>query len=160
MNRIKLFFFVIFLQIFILNNIQLHGYINPYYYIIFILTIPVRDNKSFLLLKSFLLGFIIDIFSNTHGSHAFASVLTGYIKILIDDSKDGDEPVIITQLTIEKFLFLSSILIFIHHFTLFFLEVFSFQFQSMINTFITTITSGVFTLILLIIHKVFTTKKV
>ncbi len=160
MNRIKLFFFVIFVQIFILNNIQLHGYINPYYYIIFLLTIPVKENKSFILLKSFLLGCIIDVFSNTHGLHAFACVLTGYIKVFIDNSKNSEELLVITQLTMERFIFLSSTLIFMHHFTLFFLEAFSFQFESIVNTLTTTITSGVFTLILLIIHKVFVTQKV
>ena len=160
MNRIRLFFFVIFVQIFILNNIQLNGYINPYYYIIFLLTIPLKENKSFILLKSFLLGCIIDVFSNTYGLHAFACVLTGYIKVLIDNSKESEELLTITQLTMERFIFLSSILIFIHHFTLFFLEVFSFQFESIVSTFTTTITSGIFTLILLIIHRVFITQKV
>lgn len=43
-----LFVLLIFLQLFLFNNIQLSGYINPYFYILFILLLPydTPDRKS------------------------------------------------------------------------------------------------------------------
>jgi rod shape-determining protein MreD len=160
LKRIKLFFFVIFLQIFILNNIQFSGYINPYYYIIFILTIPVKTNKVSNLILSFILGLTIDIFSNTYGAHAFSCVLISYLKIIWTRrflNKDTDEVFEITKLSVQKFLAISIIFITIHHFTLFLLERFSFLvIWEIIGA---TIMTSIFTLISFIIHKILSNKK-
>ena len=161
MKRLQLFLFVIITQVFILNNIQFSGYINPYYYIIFILTIPLGTNRGFFLIQSFLIGFIIDVFSNTYGLHSFACVLASYIQLLlknkINNSKEGEESLVIINFPMERFIFISVIFISIHHFTLFFLETFSLK--SILKTLTTTISSGVFTLLLLTIHKVFISNK-
>ena len=128
MKRVKLFFFVILLQIFILNNIQFSGYVNPYYYIIFILTIPYRSGGSTILLNSFILGLTIDIFSQTYGMHTFSSVLIGYLKIQWIDKKnimDNEDGMQFIHVSIDRFIILSYIFILIHHFTLFFLERFT-----------------------------------
>ena len=112
-----------------LNNIQLSGYINPYYYLIFILYIPSKTSKALTLILSFLIGFSIDIFSQSYGAHAFASVLIGYMKILLlgktGKNKEGDELIELKNLSINKFIILASYFIIIHHFTLFFLERFN-----------------------------------
>ena len=65
-NLLNVFRFILllFVQVFIFNNINLLGYINPFPYILFILLFPVNGNKSLLLLSSFTLGLLIDIFSN------------------------------------------------------------------------------------------------
>ena len=160
MRIVKLFFWVIFFQIFILSNIQFSGYINPYYYIIFILTISHKTSRTGVLLLSFLIGIIIDIFSNSYGAHAFSSVLIAYLKVMWIDPKssiDSDETIEFTSLSMDRFMMKSSIYILIHHFSLFFLERFSFKeiFPILLITFI----SSIFTLILLIIHKALTAKK-
>mgnify|MGYP001225942851 FL=1 len=161
MKRLQLFLFVIITQVFILNNIQFSGYINPYYYIIFILTIPLGTNRGFFLIQSFFLGFIIDVFTNTYGLHSFACVLASYVQLLlknkVNNLKEGEDSLIIMYLPMEKFIFISVFFISIHHFTLFFLETFSLK--SILNTLTTTISSGVFTLLLLTIHKVFISNK-
>jgi len=161
LKRVKLFFWVIFFQIFILNNIQFSGYINPYYYIIFILTISNKTSKSTTLLLAFLIGFIIDIFSNSYGIHSFASVLIAYLTPrwikAVNRIKDSDEIIEINDLSMRKFLILSASLVLIHHFTLFLLE--SFSFKNMFSIIQSTFISAFFTLILLIIHKIFSTKK-
>ena len=47
------------------------------------------------LLLSFLLGFIIDIFSTSYGIHSFSSVLIAYLKIIstfnTSYTKEGDD---------------------------------------------------------------------
>ena len=160
MKRLKLFFFVIFIQIFILNNIQFSEYINPYYYIIFILTISNKTNKSGILLLSFLTGLIIDIFSSTYGAHAFACVLISYIKILWSGrftKKQTEEEEEIHNLSFQKFLVISIILISIHHFTLFTLEKFSFV--DIWEILETTILTTIFTLIAISMHKLLSKQK-
>ena len=87
----KLFIWSTFCQIFILNNIYLSGYINPYYYIVFILLMSQKANKLLLLLLSFALGLTIDIFSYTQGTHAFACVLICYLNILWGGKRDETE---------------------------------------------------------------------
>ncbi len=161
MKNIKLFFWVILVQIFILNNIQLSGYINPYYYIIFILSIPNKTSKSIHLLLSFFVGFIIDFFSNSYGIHAFSSVLIAYCKIIwiskTTENKDGEEGYEINNLSISRFIKIAFYFIFIHHFSLFFLERSSLS--DFFSIFQTTLFSSFFTMILLVIHKLFTIKK-
>ena len=160
MNRLKLFFFVIFFQILILNNIQFSGYINPYYYIIFILTIPNHQSKVRVLLLSFILGFIIDIFSNSYGSHAFSCVLIAYLKTVWINNKvvsDGEDAINFNNLSFGEFIKKSSIYILIHHFSLFFLE--RFYLKEIIPIILITFVSSIFTLILLIIHKALIPKK-
>jgi len=161
MNTLRLFLWTIFIQVFILNNIQLSGYINPYYYLIFILYLPNKKSKSSILFLSFMIGFSIDIFSQSYGLHAFASVLIGYLKILWSGktakNKEGDELIEINNLSINKFIALACYFIFIHHFTLFFLE--RFNLDAIFSILKITISSSIFTLLLFIIHKLFSSKK-
>ena len=161
MKNLKFFFWAIFIQIFILNNVQLSGYVNPYYYIIFILYLPNKNSKITTLLLSFLIGFTIDLFSNSYGIHAFSSVLIAYLKILwtskIGYKKDSDEIIEMNNLSINQFLIYSLSFIVIHHFTLFFLERFSIN--EIFSILGITLLSSIFTLFLFIVHKLFTIKK-
>jgi len=161
-NRVTLFFWAIFVQIFILNNIQLSGYINPYYYLIFILYTSSKNSKASILLSSFLIGFTIDVFSTSYGAHAFASVLTAYLKIIwtmkMTKNKDSDEVVEMDNLSISEFLIFSLYFILIHHFTLFFLE--RFNFSEILSVLGLTLTSTMFTLFLFIIHRLFSSKRI
>jgi len=161
MKNLTLFFWAIFIQVFILNNIQLGGYINPYYYVIFIFALPSKNSNTLTLFLSFLIGFIIDLFLYSYGVHAFASVLVGYLKILwvkkVNSVKDSEEEFEIRNLSINQFLTFSFYLVFIHHFTLFALDQFNFnQFFSILKS---TLTSTIFTILLLLIHKFFSIQK-
>ncbi len=160
MKNLKLFFWALIIQIFILNNIQLSGYINPYYYIVFILYFPTKSTKSTILLLSFTMGFIMDIFCYSYGTHAFASVLMAYLKILwtskLNYSKDSEELFEINNLSMNRFIIVSIYFIFIHHFTLFFLE--SFSFKELFLVIQTTLASSILTLMLVVIHKFLTNK--
>lgn len=75
--------FVLFLliQIIILNEVPpLHQYITPYLYFAFILWMPFGTNRLTLTFLGFLLGYSLDIFTNTPGLHAAAACLIGYIR--------------------------------------------------------------------------------
>lgn len=131
-QNIFLFIILILVQVLALNNIQFLGYINPYIYILFIFTLPVRTPQWLTLLLSFLIGFIIDIFSNTMGMHAFASVLIGFLRpyviqlFISFDEGNNPTPTFYT-FGVGVFVKYVVVLVLIHHFTLFFIEAFSFQ---------------------------------
>ena len=115
-----------------------------------------------MLLLSFLLGFIIDIFSNSYGIHSFASVLIAYLKIIstfnTSQTKDGDDNFETTNSTTPRLLASYLYFITIHHFTLFFLERSSFnEFFSVVKI---TLIISVFTFVLFIIHQLFNVKKI
>ena len=110
--------------------------------------------------SSILLGLTIDVFSNSYGAHTFSSVLIGYLKIKWIDKKyiaDADDMFEFIHFSMDRFIINSFIIILIHHFSLFFLERFSFnEFFSVLSI---TLISSIFTLILFIIHKVCSPKK-
>ena len=75
LQNIFSFIVLILLQVLVLNNVQFLGFLNPYIYILFILSLPVKFPRWITLILGFVLGLIIDVFSNTIGTHAFATVL-------------------------------------------------------------------------------------
>ena len=148
MRVIKLFVWVVLCQIFILNNVQYNGYLNPYYYIIFI--ISIQQSRVSSLLLSFILGLTIDFFSESHGIHTFACVLISYIKPFLFNSANQTSE----DFNIMKFdLFFSRtiLIVLIHHLTLFLLE--DFELHNILSIIFKTLTSACFTMILLIAHK-------
>ena len=74
LNQVLLFFFLLLLQVLILNNINLFGKINPYLYIAFIFLFPLNENRFSFLALSFILGLCIDFFSDMGGIHAFSTL--------------------------------------------------------------------------------------
>jgi len=127
LNSIRFVVFLL-LQILIFNNINLFGYLNPYPYVLFILLFPVNSNKSVLLLSSFALGITLDMFANSDGIHAAASVILAYIrpslfKFAFGLSYEYQTVKIADKISPERITLL-LLAIFIHHFILFFFEYF------------------------------------
>lgn len=149
--------FLVFFQVVILNNIQLGGYINPYFYVLFILLLPFETPKWLLLISAFVLGLLVDMFSDTIGLHAAACVLMAYCRpgvLRIVSPRQEYEPgirPIIRDLGVKWFFNYSLILVSTHHILLFFLEVFSFS--DFFHTLLRTILSIMFTILLLILSQ-------
>jgi len=119
-NSIR-FVVLIFLQVLILDKINFGGHINPYFYVYFILLLPFEVSGWVLLISSFLLGFIIDLFSGTLGMHTASSVLMAFSRPIVIKSigsskeyESGMQPSI-HDLGFRWFFTYSLILIFIHH---------------------------------------------
>ena len=122
---------LVFLQVFLLNNINLLGYINPYIYILFILLYPLDGNKGLLIFLSFLLGLSVDIFEDSGGVQAAACVFIAYIrpwvlKYSFGVSYEYNSVKLNKAAPTERFSYIAS-MIFLHHFVMFALEIFSFQ---------------------------------
>jgi len=153
------FILLVFVQVFVLNNIQFSGYINPYIYVLYILLLPFETPKWFLLIIAFVLGLTVDLFSSTVGMHSSATVLMAFFRpyvLKVISPRDGYESETLPRLRyygINWFLKYSVILIFIHHFFLFYIEVF--RFTHFFATFARVILSSIFTIILVLISQYF-----
>ncbi len=152
---VNIFRFILLLavQIIIFNNMNFLGYISPFPYILFIILYPVNSNKSGLLVASFFLGLIMDMFSNSGGIHTTACIILAYyrpylFKFSFGISYEYQTIKLNDVLTPERFSFiLLSVLI--HHFILFILEAFKFSF--FLDILLRTLLSTVFTIIICII---------
>lgn len=132
LQNIFRFILLILFQVLVLNNLQFLGFINPYVYILFILSLPYRLPKSITLLLGFFTGLLIDMFANTGGMHIAATVLIAYLRtgtinlfIAIDE---GNNPTpSLHSFGVNAYLKYMILLVLVHHTTLFLLEAFSFS---------------------------------
>ena len=65
------------LQVLLFSNITFMGFVSPYVYLIFLLTLPVGLSRGTQMLLGFVMGLCMDISFNTPGVHTFACVLVG-----------------------------------------------------------------------------------
>jgi len=156
-NIIRFILLLIF-QVLLFNNINLFGFLNPYPYLLFILLYPVNGNRSILLVTSFLLGLFLDMFCNSGGIHAAASLIIAYVRpslfrFSFGLSYEYQTIKIADRISSERITFL-ILSIFIHHFVLFLLEFF--RLNLFIEIIWKTVTTTLFTFIvsLLIIYLI------
>ena len=151
------FVLLIILQLFILNNIQFSGFVNPYLYILFILLLPFETPGWLILILSFMMGAVIDFASSTIGYHLMASVFMAYCRVHLlrfISPHDGYEPGMsptIQSLGLSWFLKYSVILTLAHHFVLFWIEAFSVS--DLLPSTLRALASSVFTLVLILIYQ-------
>jgi cell shape-determining protein MreD len=160
LKNVARFIFLILLQVLILNNIQFGGYINPYFYIYFILLLPFETPGWLLLLSAFLLGILLDAFTHTIGLNASACVLMAFIRPFVirtistgTEFMTGHSPSLKNQ-GVKWFAYYSIILVLVHHFALFYLEIF--RFSEFFQTLLRVILSSIFTLLLVFIAEYIT----
>lgn len=79
-NYLLLSLVVILIQVLILNNVNIAGFGVPFLYVWLIFRLPNSLRRWFVISMGFLIGFIIDMFSNTPGMHSFACVTLAYLK--------------------------------------------------------------------------------
>lgn len=155
------FILLLLVQIFVLDNIQFLGFINPMLYVLFILSLPVKFPKWLSLILAFIMGLVIDIFSNTLGMHIFATVFIAFFRIpltnLLITFDDGVNPApSFKTFGVSKYVRYVVICVLLHHFVLFMIE--SFSFTSLIYTLYRIILSSVTTIILILIVQSFKSK--
>ncbi|WP_269240618.1 rod shape-determining protein MreD [Flavobacterium limnophilum] len=147
------FLLLLAVQIIVFNNMNFLGYISPFPYLLFIILYPVNGNKFGLLFASFLLGIIMDMFSNSGGIHTTACLILAYyrpylFRFSFGLSYEYQTVKLNDVLTPERFSFILLSVV-IHHFILFILEAFEISF--FFDVLIRTLLSTVFTIIICII---------
>jgi hypothetical protein len=77
------FVLLVLTQVLIFNNLHFMGHINPMVYVIFFYWYPIKGNRALFMVISFLLGFIIDVFSDTLALHSLASLTVAYARPVV-----------------------------------------------------------------------------
>jgi len=148
-------------QVLILNHINFLGYINPYVYILFIALYPIKNNRILLLLLSFLLGLTIDLFLDTGGIHAAASVLIAYVRPVILKTSFGTiyehQSIKFNSVDFGSKLTYFTLLTFLHHLVLFSLEIFSIS--KIIFVLQKTLLSSIFTILISMVITIIFSRK-
>lgn len=147
------FIFLLFLQAFLLNNINLFGFINPNLYLLFIVVFPLNSNSTLLIVLGFLLGILLDLLTQGSGGHTIASLTIAFLRPYIVKFSFGvnyEIPLGMIQgsLPSQRLLYL-TLVIFVHHLVLF--SVIYFSFDNIITIIKNTLFTSFFTFILIYI---------
>lgn len=155
---------LLLLQVLVLNNLNLGGYIHPLVYVLFILLLPVQMNKNLVLVIAFFTGLTVDYFANTLGLHAGSSVFLAYLRpgVLNLFFKPVDfsqhEELGVKKIGWGGFFRYTIVLVFFHHLALFAFETLEFS-----NFHITLLRIGASTLVttvgILMIMMLFSPKR-
>lgn len=121
---------LVLLQVLILNHIHIAGYATAFLYLYFILKLESGISRNELMLWAFGIGVAVDIFSDTRGMNAAASVFIAFLRpyiLRLFSPRDMPESVVPSFETLgvapfSKYLVVS---VFIHTLCLVFLEFFS-----------------------------------
>ncbi|MCC3157902.1 hypothetical protein LJ737_11685 [Hymenobacter sp. 15J16-1T3B] len=120
-------------HVLLISRLQLFDVGWCFFYLGFLLFLPIATPIVVMLAVSFLMGFSMDLFYDTGGLHAAAAVLLGYLRpwvLRLLTPRDGYEPqdsVNIHQMGWQWFALYLTLLVSIHHFVFFFLELGSFS---------------------------------
>ena len=148
------------LQVLVLNEVLFSSYINPFLYVLLIITLPLRTPKWFLLSYALLLGLSIDLFSGSLGFHSTATILIAFVKPLISritiphNILGETDEITLKKVGSKSFITFSLFLILIHNSCLFITEHLSFN----VDLFGKIIASSVVTLIIILITQLFSAK--
>ena len=162
-RNIVRFLVVVFFQVLVMDNVMINGYMIPYIYILFILLMPFETPKWMQLLSGFILGLSIDLINNTAGMHTAATVLIAFIRpYLLDllaprDGYDSETYPRIHYYGLLWFLKYTVIMVVIHNFALFYLEVF--RLHDFLSTLLRVILSSILSTATIVLSQYFVFRK-
>ena len=93
-DKIKWFVILVLIQGVIISQVQISRYAVPLLYVVFILKLPSDTGRKSLLFYSFLIGLCVDVFGNTPGLNATASLWLAMARPLLlrwQTSRDAAE---------------------------------------------------------------------
>ncbi|MCE2681976.1 MAG: rod shape-determining protein MreD [Cryomorphaceae bacterium] len=127
------FLLLVALQALVLNQLELGFGIQFMVYPLLIVLLPFEIGTISLMVIAFLMGILIDAFSNTYGLHASSAVVIAYFRPLIFNTfapRDGYDPLKegnSYDMGFRWFLSTFGLMLLIHHFWFFLLEIFRFD---------------------------------
>lgn len=118
----------IVVQLLFLRDLALFYYGFCFIYLWAIIKAPIDTPPAYLIIGGFVLGWVVDIFSNTHGMHAFATVLVAGLRPtffqVLTPANGYDERSSISLVEMNWMWFIPYVffMLFSHHLVLFLLE--------------------------------------
>jgi len=126
--RIISFFLFLLMQVLLFKNAVLFHTAFCFLYVLYLLTFPVETNPLLLMAIAFALGLSIDIFYDSIGLHAMASIGMVYIRgywlsrITPQGGYDRNSIPTLSSNGLQWFIVYALPLVFVHHLILFFVE--------------------------------------
>ena len=147
------FILLLFVQAFLLSNINFFGFINPNLYLLLFLMYRFDGDRTALIILGFLMGLLLDLLTQGSGGHTIASLTITYLRPYIIRFSFGvnyDVPMgmIRGSLVNQRVAYFLQ-MIFIHHLLLF--VVIYFSFDNILTIMKNTFLSAFFTFILVYI---------
>ena len=125
------FFLLLFLQSFLLNNINLFGFINPNLYLLFIIIYRLDGNPTLLIIIGFVMGLLLDLLTQGSGGHTIATLTIAFLRLSIIKFSFGvnyDVPMgMIKGSLLRQRLLYFMLMVVIHHLVLYSIVYFSFD---------------------------------
>ena len=151
-----MFIVLVLIQVLVLNQVQVGGYISPFVYILFVLLMPLSTPRYLLMILGFLIGLSVDVFSNSLGIHAASTLFIAFIRPFVIRSisnreEDRNEYPGLQQNKFWWFISYTAIMVFIHHFILFYLEYFTFS--HFFTTFLRILLSSLFSIFVIVLSQ-------
>lgn len=149
-----LFIILLLAQVLICNNLLIFGVGIPFVFIYFIICLPLNTSLNVLMIISFLLGFLVDLFSDTLGLNCLACLILSVVKTpvfyayLPRDDKYKDAAPSISSMGWPDFIKFALTISAIYSLLIFGIELFSFA--SFGRIIVMILASTVFTLLLLL----------
>jgi hypothetical protein len=149
------FFIHLFVQVLILKNAVLFNSAFCFLYIGYLILLPVETNPLLLMFIGFGMGIFIDMFYDSIGIHALASVFIMYIRnywltrVTPQGGYDNGAIPGIASNGLQWFLTYAIPLVFLHHVVLFYTEAGGFQYFGF--TLVKVLCSTVYTMLVILI---------
>ncbi len=163
-RNIGRFLLVMLIQLLVLNNVYLGGYVMPMLYVLFILMLPTSTPRVPLLVIAFAAGLLMDIMAGALGFHALACTVVAMLRILFADRilTRGENVVISTPsiytVTPQYFITYLVLLLLAFYLVFYLLEIFSFR--GLGGVLVATVCSTLVTTLLAVLYQaVFIRKK-
>lgn len=146
---------VILLQVLVFNHVLFQSYMNPYLYLVLLLMLPKALPKQGALFLGFMIGLIIDFFTDSAGLHAGACTLVMLIRsylVNIIKTKEDYEPhqgINVHRIGFQSYVMYAGLLLFILHLYIFTLEYFTLNhfFSNILKAFLSSLLSLVLILL-------------
>lgn len=147
------FILLLFVQAFLLSNINFFGFINPNLYLLLFLMYRFDGDRTALIILGFLMGLLLDLLTQGSGGHTIASLTITYLRPYIIRFSFGvnyDVPMgmIRGSLVNQRVAYFLQMIL-IHHLLLF--VVIYFSFDNILTIIKNTFLSAFFTFILVYI---------
>ena len=131
LKRLLQMLVLVVVQVMVCNRIHLMGYATPMLYVLFLVYFPLNSNRIGNMVWAFLMGLIIDAFSNTPGEATGALTLTAFVQwplLQASAPKECLEDMVPSYKTMGRWNHIRYVfvLVLVHHTAFYVLESFSF----------------------------------
>ena len=156
-KNIGRFVLLMLLQLLVLNNVYMGGYVMPMLYLLFLLMLPTSMGRIPMLLTAFGTGLLVDIMAGALGFHTLACTVVVMMRILFADRilTRGENVIIETPsiYSVTPQYFVSYLLLLIASFYLLFYMLELFSFRGLGGVLLSTICSTVVTTLLAVLYQ-------